>query len=446
MRSGLPVTNLVRLLLAASVTCVTSAWPALGATFTPLGKVGGSDYLARAFAVSADGATVVGDAIWHGTSPTRVAAFVWNRDGGSQLIPAPPGFSSQYALQATDVSADGSLVTGYLEREPTSSFDPPAFRNVFVWSPATGVQLLADSIGYAYPIAGSNVQVSADGSTFAVAAVGADSTEPVRFTTSGAATALPRDLSGGDGDYIVNAVSADGATIVGGTRPAASSSFGVLGMQATVWNAAGEPMLLPLSTQHDGLLIVSDFTVATDVSSDGRIVAGFDAYTGVDTAVYWADGEGPFQLDFSAEFSSHFDRPVAPGPASTFNFFSRAHAISADGSTIVGEIKYFPTTIAPDFVYDAFVWTADSGLRLVSDLLLDAGIDASDWTFISAVDVSADGRVIVGDGFNPNGMSEGWILDLGLPVPEPSSLYILLGMTASLRMTCCCNRRVAAAK
>ena len=97
-------------------------------------------------------------------------------------------------------------------------------------------------------------------------------------------------------------------------------------------------------------------------------------------------------------------------------------AISADGTTVVGD-----ASVEGDV--HAFVWTQADGMRDLNDL---AGPEAAGWVLYSAAAVSADGAVIAGEGENPAGKSEAWVLDL----PEPQRALGALaacGALASLR-------------
>jgi uncharacterized membrane protein len=106
------------------------------------------------------------------------------------------------------------------------------------------------------------------------------------------------------------------------------------------------------------------------------------------------------------------------------NFGSRPWAASADGSVIVGGSYYTTTTDAR-----AFIWDGEAGLRRLQDLLIDdfdLGDELAGWTLRAGLDVSPDGRFIVGIGWNPSGQAEGWIADLGVSsVPEPGTLSLL---------------------
>ena len=91
---------------------------------------------------------------------------------------------------------------------------------------------------------------------------------------------------------------------------------------------------------------------------------------------------------------------------------SEAHSVSGDGSLVVGA-SYSPTV--------AFVWDRVHGIRALGDVLTnDFGIDLTGWTLADATGISADGRVLVAYGVDPDGHDEGWRVDLAAPVPEPS--------------------------
>jgi probable HAF family extracellular repeat protein len=86
-------------------------------------------------------------------------------------------------------------------------------------------------------------------------------------------------------------------------------------------------------------------------------------------------------------------------------FESVALDVSADGSVIVGSIA--------DPLWDtkeAFIWNERDGMRHLQTVLIDDfGLDLSGWHLRSASEVSADGLTIVGSGGNPDGHGEVWI-------------------------------------
>ncbi len=64
------------------------------------------------------------------------------------------------------------------------------------------------------------------------------------------------------------------------------------------------------------------------------------------------------------------------------------------------------------------------------DILTDdygLGSSLTGWTLSEATAISADGTTIVGQGYNPDGNTEAWMasMDSAAVVPEPSSLALL---------------------
>ena len=104
------------------------------------------------------------------------------------------------------------------------------------------------------------------------------------------------------------------------------------------------------------------------------------------------------------------------------SFQTTAHAVSADGSVIVG-----------GSAEGAFIWDEPNGTQSLRDLLIDEGVDLTAWTLQAATGISADGRTIVGYGTNPLGQTEAWIAT----VPEPTALPLLAVVMSLAR----CRRR-----
>ena len=74
--------------------------------------------------------------------------------------------------------------------------------------------------------------------------------------------------------------------------------------------------------------------------------------------------------------------------------------ISGDGKVIVGYQVYERSV--------AMRWMNGTERRIL-DLLAESSVVMTGWTLTIAHAASRDGRVIVGEGINPNGLPEGWI-------------------------------------
>ena len=89
---------------------------------------------------------------------------------------------------------------------------------------------------------------------------------------------------------------------------------------------------------------------------------------------------------------------------------SQAWDASADGSVVVGSAN-------GNVGSEAFVWDAAFGMRELSTVLANLGVDTAGWQLTEAVGVSDDGRTVVGVGLNPSGFTEAWIA----VIPEPGT-------------------------
>jgi uncharacterized membrane protein len=99
--------------------------------------------------------------------------------------------------------------------------------------------------------------------------------------------------------------------------------------------------------------------------------------------------------------------------------------VSDDGLTVVG----FGT--AADRVH-ATIWTPTSGMRSLEDVLTnDYGLNLGGWRLSEATSISGDGFTIVGQGSNPAGQSEAWIVTL--PEPASSTCLVLLLVGVAMR-------------
>lgn len=217
------------------------------------------------------------------------------------------------------------------------------------------------------------------------------------------------DLPTGVFSSSARGVSADGSAVAG----TGSTSSGT---EAFYW------------TQEGGLLGLGDLpssyfsSFSFDVSADGSTVVGRGHSVSGTEAFRWTSAGGMVGLG---------DLPGGP-------FASRAWAVSGDGSVVVGR-----SDVSANH-YEAFIWDETNGMRKLDAVLTDLGLDLTGWTLEEALGISADGNVIVGQGWNPSGDLEAWvaILDAGASVPAmgPAAMTLLgivLGVSAcwSLRDT-----------
>jgi probable HAF family extracellular repeat protein len=190
-------------------------------------------------------------------------------------------------------------------------------------------------------------------------------------------------------------------------------------------------------------------SAAYAVSGDGTIVAGSGIETSIiPNAMYWTEStgmvnikpgsdsfnqscmmgvsrdgtiligqSGPFPLfDIQAAIWTKQTEMQILGRLDGYDSESCALGISDDLSTIVG----WATDGYGE--YAAFLWKEPLGMVNLQEYLRDTyGCDLSGWTLTEATGISADGLTITGNGINPDGQYEAWLVT----IPEPASLLLL---------------------
>ena len=139
------------------------------------------------------------------------------------------------------------------------------------------------------------------------------------------------------------------------------------------------------------------------ISADGNTIVG--------------EADGSFAEAFKTGPSGLIGLGDIPGGATA----SAAHGVSADGSVIVGEGRSRRGT-------EAFIWTEQLGMRSLQEYAASRGASLTGWQLTFADDVSDNGKVIVGQGINPDGQTEAWVLF----IPEPHTGMLVLSATAML--------------
>jgi probable HAF family extracellular repeat protein len=360
-------------LVAGSVAAIPMH-SATGQVFRGLGALPGG-VTSAALKVSRDGSTVVG----YAGSGKGYEAFRWTEATGMVGLGDFAGGLSDGSV-AFSVSANGSVVVG------SGTPDSQPYLG-FRWTQAAGMVSLGDSDSDPTTSSYPN-DVSDDGGVVAFtggyAGNGAGGLIGQAFRWSAATGLAPLGFLPG-GDYTeANGVSADGSVIVGGgTTPGG-------GWHTFRW------------TQATGLVSLGDlaggdeFSFAFDVSSDGAVVVGRCSTEKGRFAMRWTQAGGMVSLG---------DLPRGSGAESA------ALGVSDDGNVIVG-IANFTDTFNGD--HDAFIWTPSRGMRLLKDALMAdyCAAELEGWRLTSAWSVSGDGRTIVGEGINPQGDAEAFMVRL----------------------------------
>ena len=357
--------------------CLTTTAASAASQFVPIGGFGSDGFESVATALSADGTTVIGWANIPGSTPSeynRTEAFRWTGPEGIALL--RPHTSQDYKDSfAWGVSVDGQVVAGNLFSITVDANE--AFR----WNTTEGVVGLGFLPSSQDSAAGP---VAPDGLT-----IYGGSDGPFRWT---AAAGLQPFTN------IVTAISADSSTIVGFFEDATQHTEAYLSNQSAgmigLGFVPGDPQL----------------SAASVVSADGRSVVGKSGDVG---GFRWTATGGMQGLGFLRDSDLTYTTAVSP-----------------DGKLVFGE-SYFDTG------NEAFIWDDVHGIRSFQDLLTQGyGLTTAlaGWKLDGVAGVSLNGRVIAGNGINPDGNEEAWLIRLDQPigVPEPSSLALALLAAAPL--------------
>lgn len=351
--------------------------------FQGLGFVDPGCRQSEANAVSADGQVVCGTAMICGQY-SHVEPFRWTADSGMTALGVLPGAPSSPTTFGLGMSGDGNVIVG----QGQGPNGPEAFR----WTQDGGM------VGLGYLQGGADSfarDASVDGRVIVGYAASSEGVRATRWTAEEGLVSIG-ELPGGDASSWARAISGDGSTIVGST----SSSDAPYG-EAFAWTA--ELGMRGISSFAGG----DHMQIAYDVSEDGSVIVGYGSSgNGAAEAQLWTEELGVVGL-------GRLDNEGR----------SYARGVSADGSVVVGHSGYGGTRGEP------FIWTQESGMLALRDILATNGVDVGGWKLAHATAVSADGRTIVGDGWNPEGRHEAWLA----VIPEPGSAALLILAVMLLR-------------
>jgi probable HAF family extracellular repeat protein len=394
------------ILFAALLSSILWTIPVTASQFVPLGDFPEGSFVSDAYAISGNGLTVVGAGCRgdFGTAspPPTTDAFRWTASSGLNALTGPNAAPATYTL-ANGISQDGSVVVGHWSEGPSNS---PGETQAFRWTAADGYL----GLGYLPGGQTSNsdaIDTSADGTIIVGYGATSDGFAAFRWTAQDGITALSGAPSG-TFVSVANGISADGNYVTG---TFVTDSI----QQAFRWDAVQG--MVPLGSLPGG---ISTTTQANGISADGHVVVG-DGYSanskGALEAFRWSDSGGMQGLG---------DLPGG-------EFISLALAASGDGSVVVGYSEAHDPALGQESgrSNQAFVWDQLHGMRDLQQLLIDQyGLSSAlaGWQLFTANSISDDGLSIAGNGFNPQGNFEAWLvrLDHPLTAPEPSSIVLAL--------------------
>lgn len=350
--------------------------------------------------------------------PIPPAPVVPNGPPPARAVFTPLGTLSGGTSEAYAISADGSTLTG-------ASIDPAGNRTAFLWTQATGMQVLPNtrskpqSEGHA---------ANRDGSKIGGLGILFDVLAAQTWTSQGVFT-LPGSVPPNLPPQMVTDLSLDGTVAVG------TAGTGFLGYQGFRWTqgapsptglgslgapAGQQPQSEAHGTSGDGTVITGISTNKTGGVSAYRWVAGTMSALPVLDNLPFSDGwevsaNGSSIVGWSSNQPNlvpsqatlwNGNGAVSLGQLANFTFHSQAYGVSSDGSLVVGA-----AASALNFHSQAaFVWDQANGMRRLQDLLGSA-VPAG-WNLLVATAVSDDGQTVAGFGLNPQGTVEAFSAQL----------------------------------
>ncbi|MGB6221433.1 hypothetical protein [Haloferula sp.] len=445
-------------LLLCSLACPSPA--ATNPTFSGLGDLPGGNFRSSVTGISGDGTTVSGSSSSELSAARSqdAEAFRWRAEEGIVGLgflqsTVRPLFSPPVSV-SNGLTGDGNRIvgSGFFK---TTGLDPFPDRRAVYWNDQNAIfalPLLSSASGSF--TTSDAFAISNNGTTIVGESSSSGGVRAVRWNinSSGTASVLslgvlqtPPQESGNQLSRSSSAlaISSDGLTIVGSSGYIVSNvetiypppytyhdidEFGNLkydrfgnpvyvtifpepyesitpveqGTEAFVWRSSG-------GIQRLGDLPGGGWSSeASAVSSDGSVIVGYGSTSSTEIeGLRWVN-----QVMTS----------VGDLPGGSKN--CRLHDVTGSGSIAVGSGH-------DEGGQTAVIWDEINGLRKLSDLLVNSGFDITGWNLTSAVGISADGDVIVGNGINPLGKPEAWRVSgasiLFLP-PEPELPKVTLSM------------------
>ncbi len=479
-----------------------------GGGIVGLGDLPGGIFHSEAVAVSADGSVVVGPS----TSALGIEAFRWTSDGGMVNLRdflvehGVSNLTDWTLIWASGVSADGNTIVGF-------GTNPDGYQEAWIATVPEPATITLAATGLACAIAVGRRKRQRAMSCLKLALLAG------LFTFASAVSAHAGAVSFQGIGFLypevpesrVEAVSADGRVVVGASRhdsppfgfqairwstetgivplasgdPAGFHSFGIdvsadgSVIAGSITNV-GSPNVVYRWTTGDGTILLPTITSVIAISDDGTVLLG--TQRGIETTSFlWTTGDGIVPLNFFATALSGdgsvvagtaqvigafrwtaaggiVDLPLLPGAKSGGN----VNAMSFDGSVLVGTsssaansafqavrwtsagVQLLGPTLAPSNAIDVsadgrvivgnstqpFFWTEELGMVNIKDFLLDSGVSSvTGWSLGDVTGISGDGRTIVGRGTDPDGNQQGWIAT----IPEPATITL-----AATGLACAC--------
>ena len=306
--------------------------------------------------IDADGTVVAGTSNY---ADEKSEAFRWTQSGGIVGL----GFLSRTNESAAGaISGNGQVVAG---SGGTGTVGYTAFR----WSETTGMARLNDEkVATNIAAANRNGSILAGGDIRIVKGNNTPQSLGVLGTPEGGGTGAQAMSMDSTGDYIVGF----------------SSTTTEGQVEAFIWNEGMSGLGFPPS---------DSISTANGISGDAKTVVGYGRpmTNSETTAFYWTTLSGIDPLSAPAGLP-----------------YTVANAVNEHGTIIVG----CATANTEETDYQAIMWNNKGVPKTIAAIAAQNGLSTTGWTLTCATSVSGSGKTIVGNGIDPDGHNEAWILQL----------------------------------
>ncbi len=330
--------------------------------------------------ISPDGRTVLGAS---GLLGSRVPLY-WTTEPAVQLhqIPVTPGWVDVIPVSS---STDGSIIFGFRTT-------PSAVTGFRFTSGATQPLVNPANVTSSAP-----QQISRDGSFVAGSA---------SFTTGGQLPVRWNDVTPGTQLPLPALTNHAAAFVIADDNSIYGSSYNSLTNYAALVRWTGGTPTILANLPHSATVGAGPKLV----SADGATIAGF------------TDTYSPSLQESTWLWNASTGFQTIPPLSGTNSFF--ASSMTADASVLLGWNQ------SPTPASSAVVWTPQRGTLTLTDYFTALGVDLQGWTLDRPAVVSADGTRFAGEGVDPVGRREAYLIT----IPCPASVsWLLCGMAVSSR-------------
>lgn len=365
------------------VVTVLAAASAAGAgpSFTLLQADSGNDYT-LGLSVSDDGRYVGGYSSSSGITP-----IIW--DGETPVsLEIPAGITSNGAL-VNAVAGNGRSAAGY-------GYTASGIQGIR-WDATGAAHLLptepeSSSAYYAMNDAGTAAAGFANDSVLSGAG------DAVVWGNDSGVSVIG-NYPGATGGSVMYGVSRDGTRFVG-------RGF-IDGARPLLWESSGEYTVLPAAPGTTG------HGAAFGISPDGGTIVGQQVVDLRHRPAYWDESGSAHVINLWPGYDAGF-----------------ADAASEHGRVIVG--FWWDSASGGWDGKVAFIWDAEHGARPLQDVLVaEFGLDLGGWSLLDAVDITPDGKTIVGTAVDEFGSHRAY--KVVIPAPGVLPLLVLGGLAAGRR-------------